>query len=141
TGYGTAAQCSVILATPIPSGLAPSTQCIIVGTWGTQGIAEFKSLVGITSEAWLRNPTTIPAPVPTPVPTPTPVPPTPTPTPTPTPAPPVGAITLPIGNYTITVTPAGTVFTPTPAGQTITFPSPVQSIDILPGASKLKRAG
>ncbi len=142
-GYGTPAQLAALLGVQVPSGVNPASRCYLLGTWGTIGVIDQSSLVNICSEAWLRTPSTIPAPVPTPTPvppTPPPTPPPPTPpTPTPTPA---GAITLPIGNYTISVTPNGTVFTPTPVGQTIVFPSPVQSIDILPGTAKpLRKAG
>ncbi len=148
-GYGTAQQLAALLGVPVKSGLDPSTSCVLLGTWGTEGIAEFKSLVNITGEAWLRTPTTIPAPVPvptpTPTPTPTPVPPTPTPTP-----PPVTAISLPDGNYTVSVINGVTTFTPVPIGQTITFPdgtsiqvleTPASQVKPTPQFFQTKKAG
>lgn len=116
-GYGTAAQLSAIVGTPVPSGVSPTTHCYLLGTWGTIGVIDQASLVAITSEAWLRNPSTIPTPVPTPPPVPPPVPPPTPPTPTP------GVVSLPSGNYTITVTNGVTVFTPVPAAQTVTLPN------------------
>jgi len=127
-GYGTATQLGTMLNVAVPSGVDPSTRCYLLGTWGTIGIIDQKSLINICSEAWTRTPSTIPSPVPTPTPTPTPVPPTPTPIP-PTPTP--GVITLPAGNYTISIVNGATVFTPAPSGQTITFSAPVSSIQIL----------
>ena len=135
TGYGTAAQCAAVLNVQVPAGLSPTAPCIIGGTWGSQGIWEFQSLVNVCSEAWLRTPTTTPAPVPTPTPapvppTPSPVPPVPVP-PVPTPTPVPGVISLPAGNYTVSVVNGVTLFTPVPGGQTIVFPAPVSSIQIL----------
>ena len=77
-GYGTADALADLLKTTKPSSLPGSTPCYLFFTWGTIGILTQSSLVAITGEAWLRNPTTpgeSPVPVPTPPPTPGPVPP------------------------------------------------------------------
>jgi hypothetical protein len=95
-GYGTLAQLAgmlkVTLPASLPAGLTPSSIGYLLYTWSTIGIVDRQSMLNITGEAWVRNPTTpqtpAPAPIPTPGPTPTPTPgPTPTPTPGPTPNP------------------------------------------------------
>lgn len=91
-GYGTLAECAGFLNIPVPTGMDPFTPCYLLYTWSTVGIIDRQSLVNFTTEAWVRNPTTVgltpvPTPIPTPpVPTPTPTPPAPTPTPTPGPS-------------------------------------------------------
>jgi hypothetical protein len=42
----------------VPSGM-PSGLCYAMFTWGSIGIVDRQSLMNITSEAWVRNPTTI----------------------------------------------------------------------------------
>jgi hypothetical protein len=45
---------NVILPSGMPTGL-----CYAMYTWGSIGIVDWKSLMNITGEAWVRNPTTI----------------------------------------------------------------------------------
>jgi hypothetical protein len=42
----------------LPSGM-PTGLCYAMFTWGSIGIADRTSLMNITGEAWVRNPTTI----------------------------------------------------------------------------------
>jgi hypothetical protein len=42
----------------VPAGM-PSELCYAMFTWGSIGIIDQQSLVNITGEAWVRNPTTI----------------------------------------------------------------------------------
>jgi hypothetical protein len=42
----------------VPSGM-PSGLCYAMFTWGSVGIVDQQSLINITGEAWVRNPTTI----------------------------------------------------------------------------------
>jgi hypothetical protein len=42
----------------LPSGM-PTGLCYAIFTWGSIGIVDWQSLMNITGEAWVRNPTTI----------------------------------------------------------------------------------
>ena len=42
----------------LPSGM-PTGLCYAMFTWGSIGIVDWQSLMNITGEAWVRNPTTI----------------------------------------------------------------------------------
>jgi hypothetical protein len=42
----------------VPSGMPPEL-CYAIFTWGSIGIVDWQSLMNITGEAWVRNPTTI----------------------------------------------------------------------------------
>ena len=42
----------------LPSGM-PTGLCYAMFTWGSIGIVDRQSLMNITGEAWVRNPTTI----------------------------------------------------------------------------------
>lgn len=110
-GFGTAQQIATALNVTVPAGVDPTTLGYALFTWNTIGFIDRQSMLAITSEAWLRNPTTVivgsnpPTPdvvwTPTP-PTPTPTPPTPTP---PTPVPVVGTLIagsdMPAGQYIV----------------------------------------
>jgi len=93
-GFGTAQQLATLMNVGVPTGVDPASRCYLLFTWDTIGIIDQPSMIAITSEAWLRTPTTVgqsPTPPPTPpVPTPPPTPPTPPAPPTPPvpPAPP-----------------------------------------------------
>lgn len=81
-GYGTIGELAKALNVSVPIGVNPAARGYLFCTWSTIGIIDRPSLVAITGEAWLRNPTTVGVVIPpTPTPTPVPVPPTPTPTP------------------------------------------------------------
>lgn len=74
-GYGPAKLLGQLLGVSI----ANNFPAYAIFTWGTIGIIDVPSMLAITGEAWLRNPTTVtvgptPAPIPTPGPTPTPPP-------------------------------------------------------------------
>lgn len=84
-GYGTLSWLASQLGVSVPGSLNPGAPGYLLFTWKTIGIIDVPSMLAITHEAWLRNPTTT-SNAPTPSPTPAPVP-TPVPTPTPTPAP------------------------------------------------------
>lgn len=79
-GYGTAGECYAALKVPPPADVdAAKPDCYLLFTWGTIGVVDHKWLTGCTTEAWVRNPTTVgvpplPPPDPTPDPTPTPTP-------------------------------------------------------------------
>jgi hypothetical protein len=94
-GFGTAKDLCAMLKVPVPASLNPTTRCYLLFTWSTIGVIDRNSMLAITGEAWLRNPTTVGA-------NPPPTPPTPTPPPTP-PAPVVpiviGPVTIPAGSY------------------------------------------
>jgi hypothetical protein len=109
SGYGTVAQCYGFLGLPIPAAAQSSSSqnAVLLYTWKSIGVVLYPSLLGVTSEAWLRTPTT-PQQVPTPGPSPTPGPtPTPVPGPTPTPVPAVPATAVWIDK------PSKTYFLPT----------------------------
>jgi hypothetical protein len=62
-GYGTLAALVDLfeqrgVKVNVPSGM-PSGVCYAMFTWGSIGIVDRQSLMNITSEAWVRNPTTI----------------------------------------------------------------------------------
>jgi len=114
-GFGTTQSLATMLGVQLPSGVNPSGRAYFLFTWDTIGIIEQASMVAITGEAWVRNPTTPqqipPVPTPTPTPTPTPVPPTPTPNPVPSPT----VVTVPFGVYTLSLSvPAVLVSPPNP---------------------------
>lgn len=74
-GYGTMQYLCSAMGVAVPSGVDPQSKALLFYTWDTIGIMDFPSMVNITSEAWLRSPTTPqtpPGPAPTPTPTPTP---------------------------------------------------------------------
>lgn len=90
-GYGTIQQCYAIIGQPMTAAAqAVSTQPGYIGfTWDTVGVLDWASVQGLTSEAYIRSPTTPQQPVITPTPSPAPTPtPTPVPVPTPSPIPP-----------------------------------------------------
>lgn len=117
-GYGTIAQCYQFLGVAMPpAAQAVSTQPgYLTFTWSTIGVLDWASIQNITSEAYVRTPTTPQQPVvtPTPAPTPAPVPvPTPSPSPTPAPAPNTGSIiTLDITTDTLGPLPTGWTWSP-----------------------------
>jgi len=78
SGYGTVGECYEFLKINVPS-IAQSSideNAVLNFTWSSIGVVLFSSLVAVTSEAWLRTPTTPqqtgPAPGPTPAPSPQP---------------------------------------------------------------------
>lgn len=58
-GYGTIAWLAQHLKVAIPGGLDGTTAGYALFTWGTIGIVDHPSMVAITHEAWLRQPTTV----------------------------------------------------------------------------------
>jgi hypothetical protein len=111
-GFGTITQLAAALNVPVPAGVNGSAIGYGAFTWNTIGILDQQSMIAITSEAWVRSPTTpqqVPAPTPPPTPTPVPTP-TPTPSPSPpapTPAPPsTNSIMIDLTGHAIT-TPVG----------------------------------
>jgi hypothetical protein len=58
-GYGTFAWLAGKLKAQVPSGVDGATPGYALFTWDTIGIIDNPSMVAITHEAWLRNPTTI----------------------------------------------------------------------------------
>ena len=87
-GYGTVSFLCSRLGVAVPAGVDGSANAVLMFTWDSIGIVDYKSLLNVIAEAWLRTPTTIrtpPAPTPTPPPGPSPSP-APSPSPTPTPA-------------------------------------------------------
>jgi hypothetical protein len=58
-GYGTFGWLASQLKVQVPSGLSHSTPGYGMFTWDTIGIIDHPSMVAITEEAWLRNPTTV----------------------------------------------------------------------------------
>ena len=133
-GYGTIAQCYQILGMAMP----PAAQAVsgnpgfLTFTWSTIGVLDWQSIQNITSEAYVRNPTTPqePAPSPTPVPTPAPVP-VPTPTPAPTPSPSPTPAPAPNTNTIITLDITTDTLGPLPTGWT-------WSPSLLPGAQPVQ---
>jgi hypothetical protein len=77
-GYGTINELATALGVTVPAGVDGTKPGYLLFTWDTIGIIDVPSLLAITAEAWVRNPTTIvggptpPVPVPTPTPTPCP---------------------------------------------------------------------
>jgi hypothetical protein len=58
-GYGTFAWLAKQLGVPVPDTLNGNTPGYGLFTWDSIGIIDFPSMVAITQEAWLRNPTTV----------------------------------------------------------------------------------
>ena len=58
-GYGTLAWLAQQLHVAVPAGVDGSHQGYAMFTWGTIGIIDAASMIAITGEAWLRQPTTI----------------------------------------------------------------------------------
>jgi hypothetical protein len=83
-GYGPIGWLAQQMGVSVPSGVDPNEDGWAFFTWCTVGIVNTPSLLNITSEGWLRTPTTLanpplpkppdPTPVPVPGPTPTPIP-------------------------------------------------------------------
>lgn len=85
-GFGPMSYLAQRLGVAVPHGIDGSTPGYGLFTWDSVGVIDVPSMVAITGEAWLRNPTTVvvgpkpsPTPTPTPVPVPVPTPPTPAP--------------------------------------------------------------
>lgn len=98
-GFGTITYLCGALGVPVPSGIDGSKPGWEAFTWDTIGIIDTASLQAITSEAYVRSPTT---PQSVPSPTPVPVPPI-TPVPVPLPAPSTDrVITINVSAKTIT---------------------------------------
>jgi hypothetical protein len=71
-GYGTLAELCKVLNVAVPSGQSTTQLCYLMYTWSTVGIVNRTSLVNITGEAYLRNPSSVETTVqPPPPPTPT----------------------------------------------------------------------
>jgi hypothetical protein len=70
-GYGTLEWLCGQLKVAVPSGADKAQFCVVMYTWGSVGIVNWKSLQGMmtNSEAWARDPGAVPS---TPFPTPTP---------------------------------------------------------------------
>lgn len=88
-GYGSISWLASQLGVNVPAGIDGSQPAYALFTWDTIGIIDVPSMLAITGEAWLRNPTTVAIPPLTPPPPPPP-PPLPPPSPLPPPAPPPG---------------------------------------------------
>ncbi len=73
-GYGPLSYLAAALGVPLPVGANPSAPGYLLFTWQTIGIIDQRSMIGLTGEAWLRNPTTVGV-GPTPPPLPPPPPP------------------------------------------------------------------
>ena len=58
-GYGTVAWLAQKLNCPVPAGVSSASPAYAMFTWGSVGIIDRASMVAITQEAWLRQPTTI----------------------------------------------------------------------------------
>ena len=58
-GYGPAAWLMSQLGGTLPKGIAPSTPYYAMFTWSSIGLIGVDSMLAITAEGWLRNPTTI----------------------------------------------------------------------------------
>jgi hypothetical protein len=58
-GFGTIAWLAWKLGTPFPSGASGKAPAYALFTWDSIGIITPESMIAITGEAWLRNPTTI----------------------------------------------------------------------------------
>ncbi|MEN9303790.1 MAG: hypothetical protein RL264_2219 [Bacteroidota bacterium] len=61
-GYGTFQWLANQLNVQVPSGIDPNQMGYAMFTWGTIGIIDIPSLLNITYEAWVRNPTNTSAP-------------------------------------------------------------------------------
>lgn len=89
-GYGPASFLYERLGVPLPAGMDGNTYGYLMFTWNSIGFVDRPSLMNVTAEAWVRNPTTAgypkppepqPKPPAPPQPEPQPEPPAPTPTP------------------------------------------------------------
>jgi hypothetical protein len=58
-GYGTITWLAAQLKTRVPLKINGSVQAYAMFTWNSIGIIDESSMIAITHEAWLRNPTTI----------------------------------------------------------------------------------
>ena len=58
-GFGTMGWLTGQLGTSLPTGVDPSSPGYGLFTWSSIGAIDAQSMLAITSEAWLRNPTTI----------------------------------------------------------------------------------
>jgi hypothetical protein len=58
-GYGTISWLAQALSVPVPSGVDGNKLGYALFTWGTIGVIDEPSMLAITNEAWLRNPTTV----------------------------------------------------------------------------------
>jgi hypothetical protein len=58
-GYGTLTWLASQFHVSVPSGVNGATQGYAIFTWGSIGIIDTASMLAITEEAWLRNPTTV----------------------------------------------------------------------------------
>lgn len=58
-GYGTMNWLAKHLGVTVPAGLDGTQQAYALFTWGTIGIIDVRSMIAITGEAWLRNPTSV----------------------------------------------------------------------------------
>lgn len=76
SGYGPISWLAQQLGVQVPANVDGTALGYLLFTWNTIGIVDHPSMRNITSEAWIRNPTTITIP---PDPTPPPPPPAPTP--------------------------------------------------------------
>lgn len=78
-GFGAMSSLAEMMKITLPSSVSATTRGYLLYTWSTIGIVDQASMINVTTEAWLRTPTTIgPAPVP-PIPPVPPVPPGPLP--------------------------------------------------------------
>lgn len=59
SGYGAIAWLASELGVTVPSGIDGSAPGYGLFTWSSEGIIDVPSMLAITGEAWLRNPTTI----------------------------------------------------------------------------------
>lgn len=91
-GYGPASFCYDALKLPLPAGVDPGTYGYLMFTWNSLGFVSRDSLLAVTAEAWVRQPTTDGYPKPEPTPAPTPMP-----TPEPMPVPP----TIPVWVFVV----------------------------------------
>jgi hypothetical protein len=58
-GYGSISWLAQQLHVPVPSGIDGTKPAYALYTWNSIGIIDEPSMVAITHEAWLRNPTTV----------------------------------------------------------------------------------
>ena len=58
-GYGTIAWLAGQLQVAVPAGANGNDPAYAIFTWGSIGIIDAPSMIAITTEAWLRNPTTV----------------------------------------------------------------------------------
>lgn len=98
SSFGTLSQLCTAMKVAVPAGANATEPSYGAFTWDTYGIITQSSLIAITSEAYVRNPTTpqqTPAPAPTPTPSPVPLPAPPAPAPVPAPLPPPSPAPVP----------------------------------------------